>query len=113
MEFCEKYKKSGVQAISLHFNELSEMLREKHGPLKCTTMSQMSKSSFMTLGGKMTNNDDYSEPAQISKGSSCESRNRAKSHENSRVFKIKKRIAKDQSSISPDEKMEVLKHRIN
>jgi hypothetical protein len=80
LEFCEKYKKSGQQSYSLHFNELSELLREQHGPLKCTTLSQMSKSSFMTVGGtKSKQNEDYSEPAQMSKGSSQESRNRAKS----------------------------------
>lgn len=86
--------------------------------MKVTTFSQMSKSSFMTLGGTIPKNDDYSEPAQISKGSSCESRNRPKSQENSRILRLKNKFLPDQSTFSPElvkdtDKMKVLKCQIN
>lgn len=63
----------------------------------------------------MTKNDDYSEPAQISKESSCESRNRAKSQVNSRVIRLKNKFLAVEVDQSPDnhEKVEVLKARIN
>ena len=56
LEFCEKTRK-GPNAFSLHFNELSEHLRETHGSLKMTSLSQMSRSSFMTLAPNRI--DDY------------------------------------------------------
>jgi hypothetical protein len=100
----------------LHFNELTELMREQNGPLKCITMSQMSKSSFMTTGATLVKNDDCMDPAQISKISSCESRYRAKSQEQGRVYRLKSKYLNDQSQTSPkvaDNRMESLKERLN
>ena len=49
LEVCEKHKNAQAQ-YSLHFDELTGLMRDKHGPLKQKTSdgSQMSRDTFVT-----------------------------------------------------------------